>query len=94
MLPGEAYRHQNCTVRAPHQLITKGSKIIVTTVNCEKLPHVRTRYRCEKYQLNFFFNQKMNHFRKWIIYEDLLNAACQCTHLRGAGKLHHSTVSF
>ena len=63
--PGETYRHRNCTVRAPHQLI-----IMQAPRNCDycrivKKLNVKTRYRCEKCQLNFCFNEQRNHFRKW-----------------------------
>ena len=64
--PFEAYKHQKCTVRAPHQLV-----ILKVPQNCDycriikKLPHVKTPYRCEKCQLNFCFNSQRNHFKKW-----------------------------
>ena len=64
--PGEDYRHRNCTVRAPHQLT-----ILQEPRNCDfcrivkKQNRVKTRYRCDKCGLNFCFDEKRNHFKKW-----------------------------
>ena len=64
--PGEDYRHRNCTVRAPHQLT-----ILQEPRNCDfcrivkKQNCVKIRYRCDKCGLNFCFNEKRNHFKKW-----------------------------
>ena len=63
--PGETHRHQNCTVRVPHQLITMQAVQNGDYCWIVKKLHVKTWYKYEKCQPTFCFNQQRNHFRKW-----------------------------
>ena len=61
----EQWRHAKCTVRAPHQLIILDKPGYCDFCRIVKKIYKKTPYRCEKFKLNFCFNPKSNHFRKW-----------------------------
>ena len=61
----EQWRHARCTVRARHQLIILDKPGYCDFCRIVKEVRKKTPYRCEECRLNFCFNPKRNHFRKW-----------------------------
>ena len=63
--PGQTWRHERCTVRALHQLSILPKERYCDY--CRIVEHVRrkTIYHCAACKLNFCFDRKRNHFRKW-----------------------------
>ena len=72
--PGQHWRYSRCTVRAHHKL-----SILSKKQDCDYCCIVdkvrrKTWYRCDVCNLNFCFNRKRNHFRRWH--------SGRCDHLR------------
>ena len=62
---GEEYRHRRCAVRSSNQLTIMEVPQNYYCRIVKNLRNVTTRYRCETCHLNFCFNKKRNHFKKW-----------------------------
>ena len=63
--PGQHWRYSRCTVRAHHQLSILSKKQDCDYCRIVDKVRRKTWYRCDVCNLNFCFNRKRNHFRRW-----------------------------
>ena len=63
--PWQHWRYSRCTVRAHHQLSILSKKQDCDYCRIVDKVRRKTWYRCDVCNLNFCFNRKRNHFRRW-----------------------------